>query len=50
LDIGLRANVTAFVWLRLFRGSQYLVEARFAAIGRIFVNDPALSSFIDSRD
>jgi hypothetical protein len=36
---------------KLFRaGDERLIEPRFAAIRSIFVNDPALGSFIDSCD
>jgi hypothetical protein len=34
----------------LLRRRQRLIESRLAAIRRIFVDDPALGSFIDSRD
>jgi hypothetical protein len=35
---------------KLFGPGQRFIESRLAAIRRIFVDDPALGSFIDSRD
>ncbi len=35
---------------KLFGSGKRLIESRLAAIRRIFVDYPALGSFIDSRD
>ena len=35
---------------KLFGSGKRLIESRLAAIRRIFVDDPALGGFIDSRD
>jgi len=41
-------DLSASLGATLLRRRQHLIESRLAAIRSIFVNDPALGSFIDS--